>query len=91
VVAYLKWVAIEKPMAFAPILAKVLPPQPQVVEEKEEVVYRTVEEVKADLAKRAIRLDRLLPILNAPPPVLVDEQTDDDRDAPPEAGQQDGD
>lgn len=88
---YLRWLATKHPASFTTLLAKVLPLQVR-VDGSVKRTYRNVEEIRAELTRRGVRLDRLLrPPLALPPPAPtaddVYRQPDDgDADAPEDNG-----
>jgi hypothetical protein len=71
-VGYLKWMALEHPSVFGPLLGKVIPMQIQ-VQKSEVVTYRSIEEIDKELAARRIPVRRLaaaidiLPVPATPP------------------------
>ena len=61
-VGYLRWVARNHPAAFCSMLGKLLPLQVN-NDARQEVIYRTVEEVQEEIMKLRLPLRRVLPLI----------------------------
>jgi hypothetical protein len=75
-VGYLRYLAREHPQQFVSLLGRAMPLQVR-VDARSETVFRTVTEIREEMARRGVPLEAVAPLLIEQPPVKPEDEDDE--------------